>query len=240
MSLTLECKKVKRTGFIPAFFGGGILAALVPVLNMAVRSEHYIGLTKEPLPILLDANWQMMAMLNVLLIVCGGCILYHTEFADNAIQRMNTLPIRESKLFFGKFTLMWMMCIVVLVMEAASVAFCSLYWFHPSTDLFMELFKNFAYFLLLMMPSTLLSILISSACKNMWISLGIGVVCVFTATMLPVNNFLLSLFPFALPFQIFTGTEPGRVMKYAVAAVIEIVIIVIGELVFLKVRRSME
>ena len=36
MSLSLECKKAKRTGFIPAFLCGGILAAAVPIVNMAV------------------------------------------------------------------------------------------------------------------------------------------------------------------------------------------------------------
>ena len=41
MSLSLECKKAKRTGFIPAFLCGGILAAAVPIVNMAVRSEMY-------------------------------------------------------------------------------------------------------------------------------------------------------------------------------------------------------
>ena len=46
MSVSLECKKVKRTGFLPAFLGGGILAAAVPVINMAVRSEMYLCLTQ--------------------------------------------------------------------------------------------------------------------------------------------------------------------------------------------------
>ena len=39
MSLSLECKKAKRTGFIPAFLCGGILAAAVPIVNMVVRSS---------------------------------------------------------------------------------------------------------------------------------------------------------------------------------------------------------
>ena len=64
MSVSLECKKVKRTGFLPAFFGGGILAAAVPVINMAVRSEMYLNQQGSPIQILLGANWQMMAMLN--------------------------------------------------------------------------------------------------------------------------------------------------------------------------------
>ena len=39
MSFYLEWKKMKRTGLVPAFFFGGLLAAAVPVLNMAFRSQ---------------------------------------------------------------------------------------------------------------------------------------------------------------------------------------------------------
>ena len=74
----------------------------------------------------------------------------------------------------------------------------------------------------------------------MWVSLGIGVVCVFTATMLPTNNFMLSLFPFATPFQVFVNTEMAHPMHYVYAAIAEIVVIGIAELVFIKVRRSFE
>ena len=105
MSVSLECKKIKRTGFLPAFLGGGILAAAVPVINMAVRSEIYLNLPGNPIQILLGANWQMMAMLNVLLVVAGACLLYHTEYADNAMQKMKSLPIRESSIFLGKTVL---------------------------------------------------------------------------------------------------------------------------------------
>ncbi|MCU0078046.1 ABC transporter permease [Extibacter muris] len=240
MSFSLECKKVKRTGFTPAFLFGGLLAAVVPVLNMAVRSENYLGIHAAPVQILLDANWQMMAMLNILLIVAGACLMYHTEYADNAIQKMCTLPIKESKLFFGKVTLMLLMCIVVLVIEAASIAFCSCHWFEMTSEVWIEVMKNFGYALLLMLPSALGSLFIASVCKNMWVSLGIGVVCVFTATMLPTRSFVLSLFPFALPFQIFAGTAENTACNFMIAAVVEIIIIGIAEVLFLKVRRSFE
>ncbi len=240
MSFSLECKKVKRTGFTPAFLGGGLLAAIVPVLNMAVRSENYLGLHAAPVQILMDANWQMMAMLNILLIVAGACLMYHTEYADNAIQRMRTLPIKESKLFFGKVTLMALMCIVILAIEAASIAFCSYHWFELTDEVWLEIMKSFGYALLLMLPSAFGSLFIASACKNMWVSLGIGVVCVFTATMLPAKNFVLSLFPFALPFQIFAGTAENTACSFLIAAVVEIIIIGTWEVLFLKVRRSFE
>lgn len=240
MSLSLECKKAKRTGFTPAFLCGGVLAGAVPIINMAVRSEIYIGQPTSPMQILMGANWQMIAMLNILLIVAGSCLLYHTEFADNAMQKMKSLPIRESTIFLSKFILTSLMCVVVLAIEAASITFCVSHWFELGNNFLLELGKNFGYSFLLMLPCVLLSLLISSACKNMWVSLGIGVVCVFTATMLPTDNFVLSLFPFAIPFQIFVNTEMTQVMHHVYAAIIEIVVIGFAELVLIKVRRSFE
>lgn len=240
MSISLECKKIKRTGFIPTFLCGGILAGIVPILNMAVRSEMYLGQPNSPLQILLRANWQMIAMFNILLAVAGSCLLYHTEFSDNAMQKMKSLPIRESTIFLGKFILISLMCVVVLLIEASSITFCVSHWFEIGKDLWSESCKNFGYSFLLMLPCVLLSLFISSACMNMWVSLGIGVVCVFTGTMLPTDNFILSLFPFATPFQIFVDTEMTQVMHYICAAIVQIVVIVFAELLWIKIRRSFE
>lgn len=240
MSVSLECKKVKRTGFLPAFFGGGILAAAVPVINMAVRPEMYLNLPGKPIQILLDANWQMMAMLNVLLVVAGACLLYHTEYADNAMQKMKSLPIRESSIFLGKAVLTVFMSFFVLVIEAGAVTFCSYHWFEIGKGFWGELCKYFGFSFLLMLPCVILSLLISEACKNMWVSLGIGVVCVFTATMLPTSNFALSLFPFAMPFQVFAGTDVTQPMHYICAATAELAVFGLVQLVFVKIRRSFE
>ena len=49
-----------------------------------------------------------------------------------------------------------------------------------------------------------------------------------------------SLFPFATPFQVFVNTELAQAMHYVYAAMIEIVVIGIAELIFIKVRRSFE
>lgn len=102
----------------------------------------------------------------------------------------------------------------------------------------MELVKSFGYELLLTLPAALGALFIASACRNMWMPLGINVVCVFTATILPARSFVLSLFPFAMPFQIFAGTAEGLVWKFVIAAAGEILILSIAELILLKVRRS--
>ena len=240
MRFTLECRKIKKTGFVSAFVGGGILSALVPVLDMALRSEMYIGRNSPPVEILLDADWQMMAMLNILLVVTGACIMYNTEFAENAIQRMCTLPTTESVMFFGKAAVMTVAGIMVLVIEAGSVFYCSEYWFGQSIDLYEDTFKNFAFLFMLMLPTIMTSLLIASACRNMWISLGIGVLCIFTATMIPAQSFVLSLFPFALPFQTLSGKAVDVISNYVAACFTEIVVIGVLEIIFLKVRRVFE
>ena len=238
MSFALESIKVKRTGFMPAFIGGGLLSSAVPVLNMTFRSEMYVGMDASPISILLSANWQMMAMLNILLVVSGACIMYHTEYADNAIQRMGTLPTKESTMFFGKAAVLITVSILLLVIEAVSIFISSVHWFTWSEELYMELIKNFGFFLLLMLPAVLLSLLIACLCKNMWISLGIGVICVFIATMIPARNFVLTLFPFAIPFQVFSSHGVLVVRDYVAAGAVEIVVIALLEIMILNVKQT--
>ena len=212
MSVFLECKKVKRTGFLLAFFGGGILAAAVPIINMAVRSEMYLNQPDSPIQILLGANWQMMTMLNVLLVIAGACLLYHTEYADNAMQKMKSLPIRESSIFFSKAVLIIFMSLFVLVIEAGAVTLCSYHWFEIESDFFSELCKYFGYSFLLMLP------------------------CI----MLPTTNFALSLFPFAMPFQIFVGTNITQSTHYICGAIAEFAVCGLAQFIFVKVRRLFE
>lgn len=236
-TVSLEWKKEKRTGFFTTFLGGGILAAAVPIINMAARSEMYLAQRKEPIQILMDANWQMMAMLNVLLAVAGACLLYHTEYADGGMQKMKSLPIQESSIFLGKAILAIFMGAFAIVIEAGAAAFCLCHWFGDRNGLAIQLCKSFGYAFMLMLPCILLSLLIAEACRNMWVSLGIGVVCVFTATMLPTDNFILSLFPFAMPFQIFVGMDGARAMQEIYEAAAEVVVFSLAELISIKVRR---
>ena len=71
MIFSLEFKKIRRAGYLPLFLAGGILSSTVPLVNMAVRPETFTGLPGGSFPILMDANWSIMAQLTILLIVCG-------------------------------------------------------------------------------------------------------------------------------------------------------------------------
>lgn len=235
----LEIKKVRHTGFGTAFLAGAVFSAAFPVIQMAARTELFLSIRETPVKILLDANWQLMAMLNILLAVAGACLLYHTEYADKAILKMCMLPIRESSLFAAKALLLAIMCLAALLMEAAAICLCGLFWF-PGTDpgsLLSETGIHFGVSFLLMLPVVLVSLGIASAFENMWISLGIGVLCVFTATLLPTGRFVCSLFPYALPFQIISGISQEALRNYLFAGTAEVLAICAIETLFLKVRQ---
>jgi hypothetical protein len=250
-----EYKKIRRTGILPGCLAGGILAALVPVLELAVRWERYADISRPPLQIILEADWQMMAMLNMLLVTTIACMMYHTEYADNAIRRIITLPVREEEVFFKKTLLLSVMCMSVLIIEALSLTFCTLRWFGgengayvkfyadsfkaPYMEFVKDLFQNFGYFFCMLLPAAAVSLLFASACRNMWICLGIDVVCIFMATMIPMKNFVLSIFPFALPFRILEGGKAVASLSSLAAAAVEILLVFAAEIIFLKVRRSL-
>lgn len=239
--ITLEPKKLKHTGYLPAYLAGGMLGAAVPLVNMAVRPEQFTTLPGRPLAVLLDANWSMMSMLNVLLAVCGACIMYHTEYADNALQKMDALPIRAGSLFLGKYCTAALASVFPLFLETVALGICILHWFPASAFSVPELAKNMAYELILLLPTVMLMLVIASACKNMWISLGIGVIFVFTASLLPTDHFFLSLLPFAAPYQmLYTAESSGRILHYLCAAITEIILFGIAEFIYQKIRRCFE
>lgn len=129
MTLALEAKKLKRTGYFPAFLAGGLLASAFPLVNMLVRAETFTALPGEPLSILMDANWQMMAMLNILVCICGACMMFHTEYADNGAQKMDVLPVRAGNLFLMKFVIAALALALMAAMETAVLAGCAVHWF---------------------------------------------------------------------------------------------------------------
>lgn len=226
MSVVLEYRKIKRSGLRPAFLGGGILAALVPILNMAVRSENFLTLEGEPLQILIEANWDVMAMLNILLAVAGACILYHIEYEERGFQRMNTLPIASGSLILGKFVVLVIGEGSMLLLEFLSLGWCVEYWFGHTGHLLTQLIRNAGWMMTMMLPVAAGMLVIASLFQNMWVSLGIGVLCVFVSlSFLPLKSTAFSVFPFALPFQTFDAGGHMPLYWYVSAAAIETVIL---------------
>ena len=241
MTMGIEIKKLKHTGYLPAFLAGGLLASAFPLANMMVRSETFIGMTGDPLTVMMDSNWQMMAMLNILVCICGACMMYHTEYANNGAQKMDVLPLRTGRLFFGKFVITAFALAAMIVIEVSVLAVCAAHWF-PSYELnLLELLKIAGFQWFVTLPTVMLMLVIASACKNMWVSLGIGVILVFTLSIFPQNNPVLSLFPFSSPYQTFAiPAENSRVALFSGVCAAEIAAFGLLELLYQKVRRCVE
>ena len=238
MSLSLEMRKLKRTGYFFAFLAGGLLASAFPLVNMLVRPENFVSLPGDPFTILVDANWQMMAMLNILISICGACMMYHTEYADNGMQKMEVLPVRPSSLFWGKFAIGSLVLAVMILMETSVLSGCAVHWFPAYQFDFLQVAKSAGFQWMVTLPTVMLMLVLSSACRNMWVSLGIGVILVFTLSILPQDNLILSFFPFSSPYQTFsTAVEKGRQFLLLGVCAVETIGLGLVALFYQRVRR---
>lgn len=236
MKLSIELKKLKSTGLILAILTGGMAAALLPVLNTWFRTELFTSLPDSPLVVLLDANSQMMIMLNLILMICGSCILYHTEYSEHALRKMLSLPITPESLYLQKAVILILGLLFLLILESSALVFCTSHWFTITEDFWILLLKSALYSAFLSLPSILLMLLIASACQNMWVSLGTGVIFLSLASSLTEGPFLLRLCPFITPFQTLVQTE-GEALSYIGGAAAEILILGITAVIFTRRRR---
>lgn len=178
MTATLEVKKLRRTGYFPALLGSALLSAAVPAVNMAARGETYLAQSGGAIEILLNANWQMMAMLNVLSTLCAACLMFHAEYAQNALDKLEVLPVRVFSVYLGKAVLAVFMLAVMTAVEFASLHLCARHWFGENMDV-ARLLSLAGYALAAGIPTLLASLAVAAACRNMWVSLGIGLTLVF-------------------------------------------------------------
>ena len=182
-----------------------------------------------------------MAMSHALLIVLGASLFYHIEFAGNAMVKMRTLPLRETSLFLHKFAWLAAACACALGVEFLGLGFCARHWFGAGAELAAEVAKNWGFSILMLQPALSLALLVSSACRNLWVSLGLGVIFLFVATLvIPLDGFAWTLWPFALPFQALGNVAESEALAYGIAAVLETLLFCAAEGLVLRVRRHVE
>lgn len=238
--MSVESQKCKRTGLFWIFLAGGLFAAALPVLNTAVRPEVFLDRAAQvsPVQVLMEANWQMMTMVNLLLNVLGATVLYHMEYADNAIQRMDVMPVTPMKMFFNKLILLIVFVLLAAVLETAGMLVCLYGWFAPAEGLLPELGRSIGFQTMLMLPVTVLMLAAASACRNMWITLGIGVIGIFFANIMMNGSFFISLIPFSMPFELLSGMEGKNVIRYGAAVGAETVLLLAAAGVLQDRRRN--
>ena len=129
----------------------------------------------------------------------------------------------------------------MVVIEMAVLVGCAKYWFPSYVFDLTEILKTAGFQIIVTLPTVMLMLVIASACKNMWVSLGIGVILVFTLSILPQDNIVLSLFPFASPYQMLSAAvENSRTALFLAVCGIETVVFGIAEVLYLQVRRCFE
>lgn len=236
MTATLEVKKLRRTGYFPSLLGSALLSAAVPAVNMAARGETYLAQSGGAIEILLDANWQMMAMLNVLSTLCAACLMFHAEYAGNALDKLEVLPVRVFSVYLGKAVLAVFMLAVMTAVEFVSLHLCARHWFGESVDA-VRLLSLAGYALAAGIPTLLASLAVAAACRNMWVSLGIGLTLVFTLSVFPQDNAVIRLLPYATPY---TTALEGQVSTVLIACAAESAVLLPLGPAILKARRRFE
>ena len=236
MTAALEVKKLRRTGYFPALLGSALLSAAVPAVNMAARGETYLAQSGGAIEILLNANWQMMAMLNVLSTLCAACLMFHAEYAGNALDKLEVLPVRVFSVYLGKAVLAVFMLAVMTAVEFVSLHLCARHWFGESVDA-VRLLSLAGYALAAGIPTLLASLAVAAACRNMWVSLGIGLTLVFTLSVFPQDNAVIRLLPYATPY---TTALEGQVTAVLIACAAESAALLSLGPAILKARRRFE
>lgn len=198
--MRLEIKKIRRTGLIPALLAGGVFAAAIPVINLAVRTEMFTGRSGNPAMIVMDANWLTMAMANLCVIIIGACIVYHIEHVNNGIQKMDALPVSPAAIFLAKGVLIAIILAVVFAIETAALYFCMWKWLDGGMKTLGSLCKAMGYAYAYTMPSLVLMLLIACLLKNMWVSFGIGMIGMFAAQLF-IHEKSMAYFPFILSYS---------------------------------------
>lgn len=236
MSIFLELKKIHRTGLLLGILAGGLLAAAVPILNIAARPETFLSMQGSPLAILISQNWSMLGMLNLFYLIIGASILYHIEYADGAMEKMKALPLSQGGIFAAKTLLLWAMGGVVLMLELLAIGFCAWHWF-SATHLLLSLLAELGFQLVMLLPACILMMLISSLCRNLWVTLGIGVILLFAViTTNTIDSLAVQLFPFALSLSSFTQANTESWL-YLAAAGGESVLLGLAETILIPARR---
>ena len=236
MTAALEVKKLRRTGYFPALLGSALLSAAVPAVNMAARGETYLAQSGGAIEILLNANWQMMAMLNVLSTLCAACLMFHAEYAGNALDKLEVLPVRVFSVYLGKAVLAVFMLAVMTAVEFVSLHLCARHWFGESVDT-ARLLSLAGYALAAGIPTLLASLAVAAACRNMWVSLGIGLTLVFTLSVFPQDNAVIRLLPYATPY---TTALEGQITTVLIACAAESAVLLSLGPAILKARRRFE
>lgn len=224
-ALSIELKKCKRTGFIPLMITVGILGAAYALLNFTVRKETLLNLPLKPMDILLTQLYGMVMVLNMFGLIVGTCIIYSIEFKGNAVKKLQVLPVSVPRVYLCKFTIMTFVFLVAVILQNIVLAIIGVTDLPDGSFEFGTLMSFAGYSFITSLPVLSFMLFVSSRIKNMWITLGIGVVGFLSGMALATSDmppFMASPFVVMLKPAVAMSAQPDMVV--ALVSVVETIL----------------
>ena len=126
----------------------------------------------------------------------------------------------------------------MVAIETAALAGCARHWFPAYEGSVGALLGTAGFQWFVTLPTVMLMLGIASACKNMWVSLGVGVILVFSLSIFPQEHPVLSLLPFSSPYQTLTAAmDHHRVPLFLVVCGVQTGALGLLALLYQKVGR---
>lgn len=197
--LAIELRKEKRTGVIPVLLAVGVLGAAYALVNFLIRKDTLLNLPLAPMDILLTQLYGMIMILNMFGIVVSTCMIYNMEFKDNAVNKIYTLPVNVSEMYFSKFLILTMMLLVAIIIQNLALLQIGITDLPQGSFEFGALVAFAWYSFITSMPVLSFMLLTSSRFENMWVPLGVGVAGFLSGMALATSKTgLLMIHPFVV------------------------------------------
>jgi hypothetical protein len=198
-ALSIELIKCKRSGVATIMTIAGLFGALYIFAFFFVRNEMLMALPIPPMDILLTQAYGLIAVINMLSIIVAACLIYRTEYAQRAIQKMYALPIKAVGIYGCKACILVVSLIAVFVLQYSMLGIVGNMYLPEYAFRFLTFLKYSIYTFLTTLPVVLSMLIIASQSANMWIVLGVGVIGFFSGMAMSLSDSIwLLINPFAL------------------------------------------
>jgi len=200
MGITIEWKKLKRSGYFQTVVIGGLITGFIPVLQLLVRERIVSNDGADIMAWLIHMNWNLIVMIQSIINIVAACILYHIEYEERGNCKMAVLPIKSERMHWNKWLILMFTNLYVIVCVYASFVCCMKYWYSGVGGWSHLLTEQMIMEVLAAVPCSMFMLLAAYCTTNLWMSLGIGVIALFLASMIRGSQKIVAAYPFSLAF----------------------------------------
>ena len=239
-SLRIEIKKLRRAGVLNTLIFAGIAGAIYAVLNWSIRKDFLLAADTNPMTALLTQLYGVLCLINVFAVIVSASNIYSIEYINNGLRKMKTLPIKSGNLFIQKLIILVIVLALTYCIEFISLAILGeKHLPHGTFDAFVLI--QFAFYtFLIILPCLVFMLIVSMLSPNMWITVGIGIVGLFSGmASIGIDNIVSSLNPFVLLLKPAMSLTTEIDSFILIISIIEIIVfLLIG--IFIANRKSEE